>query len=67
MSSNLLASQVKPGIRRSKKYASGRVCDFIDCETVLSTYNKKRFCFTHAPISYPRVRGHLPREQELNN
>ena len=67
MSSNLLASQVKPGIRRSKKYASGRVCDFIDCETVLSTYNKKRFCFTHSPISYPRVRGHLPREQELNN
>jgi hypothetical protein len=67
MSSNLLASKVKPGIRRSKKYASGRVCDFIDCETVLSTYNKKRFCFTHAPISYPRVRGHIPREQELNN
>jgi len=67
MSSNLLASQVKPGIRRSKKYASGRVCDFIDCETVLSTYNKKRFCFTHAPISYPRVRGHLPREPELSN
>jgi len=67
MSSNLLASQVKPGIRRSKKYASGRVCNFIDCETVLSTYNKKRFCFTHSPISYPRVRGHLPREQELNN
>ena len=67
MSSNLEASQVKPGIRKSKKYASGRVCEFINCETVLSTYNKKKFCFTHSPISYPRVRGHLPREQEVNN
>ena len=67
MSSNLVASQVKPGIRKSKKYAPGRVCEFINCETVLSTYNKKKFCFTHSPISYPRVRGHLPREQEVNN
>ena len=67
MSSNLVASQVKPGIRKSKKYASGRGCEFINCETVLSTYNKKKFCFTHSPISYPRVRGHLPREQEVNN
>jgi len=67
MSSNLVASRVKPGIRKSKKYDSGRVCEFINCETVLSTYNKKKFCFTHSPISYPRVRGHLPREQEVNN
>ncbi len=41
MSGTLTASTVKPGVRRSKKYTSGRVC-----------------------ISYPRVRGHLPREQE---
>ena len=66
MSANLVASQVKPGVRRSKKYESGRICEFLGCQTVLSTYNKKKFCFSHAPVSYPRVRGHLPREQEMN-
>ena len=66
MNSSLNASQVKPGVRRSKRYTSGRVCEFAGCETVISIYNKKKFCFSHSPISYPRVRGHLPREQELN-
>ena len=43
MSGTLVASQVKPGVRRSKKYESGRICDFLGGETVLSTYNKKKF------------------------
>ena len=64
MSSTLTASTVKPGVWRSKKYTTGRVCEFDSCETVISIYNKKKYCFLHAPISYPRVRGHLPREQE---
>ena len=64
MSSTLTASTVKPGVRRSKKYTSGRVCEFDTCETVISMYNKKKYCFLHAPISYPRVSGHLAREQE---
>ena len=68
MSGTLTASQVKPGVRRSKKYTTGRVCAFETCETVISVYNKKKFCFLHAPISYPRVRGHLPREKnQFNN
>jgi hypothetical protein len=29
-------------------------------------YNKKKYCFLHSPVSYPRVRGHLPREQEIS-
>ena len=64
MSGTLTASTVKPGVRRSKKYTTGRVCEFDSCETVISIYNKKKYCFLHAPISYPSVRGHLPREQE---
>ena len=64
MSGTLTASQVKPGVRRSKQYTTGRGCAFETCETVISVFNKKKFCFLHAPISYPRVRGHLPREQE---
>ena len=63
MSSTLTASSVKPGVRRSKSYTSGRICDFSGCQTVISIYNKKKLCFLHSPVSYPRVRGHLPREQ----
>ena len=42
MSGTLTASSVKPGVRRSKKYTSGRVCDFATCETQISIYNKKK-------------------------
>ena len=45
MSGTLTASTVKPGVRRSKKYTSGRVCEFDSCETVISVYNKKKYCF----------------------
>ena len=45
MSSTLTASSVKPGVRRSKSYTSGRICDFSGCETVISIYNKKKLCF----------------------
>ena len=51
MSSTLTASSVKPGVRRSKSYTSGRICDFSGCETVISIYNKKKLCFTF-PVSY---------------
>ena len=59
MSGTLTASTVKPGVRRSKKYTTGRVCEFDSCETVISIYNKKKYCYAHHPITYPRVRGHI--------
>ena len=40
MSGTLTASTVKPGVRRSKKYTSGRVCEFDSCETVISDLSK---------------------------
>jgi len=45
--------------RKPKTYPAGRTCAFEQCEIVLSTYNKKKFCFNHAPKTYPRVRGHI--------
>ena len=45
--------------RKPPKYPAGRTCAFEECEILLSTYNKKRFCFNHTPKSYPRVRGHI--------
>ena len=49
MSGTLTASQVKPGVRRSKKYTTGRVCAFDTCETVISVYNKKKFTCVICP------------------
>lgn len=43
--------------RRPKTYPSGRVCDHDFCMTKLSSYNKQEQCHTHAPVSFPRVRG----------
>mgnify|MGYP001311354129 CR=1 FL=1 len=45
--------------RKPRKYTAGRTCAFEQCEILLSTYNKKKFCFNHAPKTYPRVRGHI--------
>lgn len=47
--------------RRPKQQVNERYCAQNKCKTKLSIYNKKKFCFLHAPLTYPRVRGHLPR------
>lgn len=47
--------------RKSKTFLPGRTCSLKNCDKLLSIYNKKKFCFQHAPLTYPRVRGHLPR------
>tara|TARA_B100000242_G_scaffold293108_1_gene270220 strand:+ start:978 stop:1166 length:189 start_codon:yes stop_codon:yes gene_type:complete len=55
----------KPGQkapRMSKKYSSGRYCALKNCTTMLSTYNSKKYCFFHRPVSYPRLRGHVLKE-----
>ncbi len=41
----------------SKKYAQGRVCKELGCNTKLSIYNKGKFCYVHEPVKVPRTRG----------
>jgi hypothetical protein len=43
--------------RASKAYKAGRVCSHDGCETVLSIYNKGKFCYQHEPMVTPRTRG----------
>tara|TARA_R100000742_G_C4165322_1_gene5457 strand:- start:149 stop:340 length:192 start_codon:yes stop_codon:yes gene_type:complete len=43
--------------RKSRTYGKGRVCGKDGCEKIMSQYNKKKFCFEHSPVTYPRVRG----------
>ena len=44
-------------MRKNKVYEKGRVCKDKGCDTPLSMYNKKDFCYNHAPITFGRNRG----------
>lgn len=54
----------RPGsrVRRPKTHTPGRVCGFDSCDTVISRYNQSEYCFKHAPVKYPRLRGVLSEE-----
>ncbi len=54
----------RPGarIRRPKQYSRGRVCSHPECSTVVSRYNRSESCFTHRPVTYPRIRGKFSEE-----
>jgi hypothetical protein len=43
--------------RASKAYKTNRVCGHEDCGTVLSIYNKGKYCYQHEPMVTPRTRG----------
>jgi hypothetical protein len=46
--------------RPSHQYPGGRVCSHPDCETRLSTYNRRDRCWAHAEMRVPRLRGRNP-------
>jgi hypothetical protein len=46
-----------PNYKPSTSYSSGRICLQEDCNTVISKYNKYRYCNNHKPKSYPRIKG----------
>ena len=62
MSDILQATRPRGRARRPKTADSGRVCDFGECETILSRYNRAEFCHRHRPVRYPRLRGVLSEE-----
>lgn len=45
--------------RRPKTFEAGRVCLDDGCTTKLNRYNKREFCYSHAPVKFPRVRGRI--------
>ena len=49
--------------RKPRTKSKFRTCEKSNCSTPLSIYNKKKNCFIHTPVSYPRVRGHIDRLQ----
>lgn len=45
--------------RPPKVSSEGRVCAKTGCETTLSRYNKREYCYAHAPTKFPRLRGRV--------
>ena len=45
--------------RAPKTYSEGRTCATKGCDTRLSQYNRREWCYTHAPTKYPRLRGRI--------
>jgi hypothetical protein len=59
MSEILKGKTIKGVTRPSREFGEGRVCASKDCDTKLSKYNRREYCFAHAPVRYPRVRGRI--------
>ena len=50
------------GTRAPKVFSDERTCAAEDCTTRLSKYNRREFCFAHAPTKFPRLRGRIVTE-----
>jgi hypothetical protein len=60
MSENTLKGKRILGTARPPQVHSGRrTCAKAGCETVLSQYNRREFCYAHAPTKFPRLRGRI--------
>ena len=58
---NLMSDYIKgnkyPNYKPSTTYSSGRVCIDKNCSTVISKYNKFKYCNNHKTKTYPRIKG----------
>lgn len=59
MSDVMKGEAIRGVTRPSKDFGEGRVCSYKGCSTKLSRYNRREFCYSHAPVKYPRVRGKI--------
>ncbi len=51
------------GTRAPKTYSTERSCIQAGCETRLSRYNRREYCYAHAPTKYPRLRGRIVKKE----
>ena len=59
MTDTMKGTAIKGATRPSRDFGEGRVCSDKECDTKLSRYNKRDYCYSHAPVKYPRVRGRI--------
>ena len=63
MAENVLKGKRIMGASRAPKAVNeARACAKNDCETTLSRYNKREYCYAHAPTKFPRLRGRIVAE-----
>jgi len=62
MADTLKGTRLRGGVRPSRKFGEGRICADKSCDTLLSQYNRREYCFAHAPVRFPRVRGRVVAE-----
>ncbi len=55
----LKGRRIKGATRTSRIVEGERSCSKSRCSTLLSKYNKREFCYAHAPVRFPRVRGRV--------
>ena len=55
--SEYIKGKTYPNSKPSTTYSSGRTCVQKDCSTIISKYNKFRYCNNHKPKSFPRIKG----------
>ncbi len=46
-----------PNSKRNAQYQKNRTCVDSACTTILSQYNKYKYCYKHKPKSFPRIKG----------
>ncbi len=60
MAENVLkGKRIMGSSRAPKAVVDVRHCAKKDCETTLSRYNKREYCYAHAPTKFPRLRGRI--------
>ncbi len=60
MSDNVMKGRrLMGGTRAPKTYSTTRTCRKEGCETTLSRYNRREYCYAHAPTRFPRLRGRV--------
>ena len=50
--------------RRNRTWSTDRVCATEGCTTRISIYNKAKYCWAHAPVTYHIPRGRRKRATE---
>lgn len=62
MSDIMRGNRIKGKLRAPKAQEGERRCVEKGCNTLLSRYNKREFCYAHAPTKFPRLRGRVAPE-----
>ncbi|MGD2051522.1 MAG: hypothetical protein PVI35_03505 [Acidimicrobiia bacterium] len=55
----LKGKRIMGGSRAPKTAGEQRSCAKDGCDTLLSRYNRREYCFAHAPTRFPRLRGRV--------